>query len=116
AKFPVTRDFPWVNLLMFAGGLTLLGIGLVRAYRQPALHRGRIFGPILTLIGAAGVGLFCWGIFYVARQMPASTGAPRVGQKAPDFTLPDQDGNPVALAELLSTPPAGARPDVKPAG
>jgi hypothetical protein len=35
-------------------------------------------------------------------SMPASTGAPRVGQKAPHFTLPDQNGKSVALADLLS--------------
>jgi len=29
----------------------------------------------------------------------------KVGDKAPDFTLPDQDGKPVALAEALRTGP-----------
>ena len=40
-------------------------------------------------------------------QLPPSTGAPHAGQKAPGFTLPDQDGKPVSLAELLK-PAAGA--------
>jgi hypothetical protein len=105
ARFPVTRDFPWVNLLMFAGGLTLLGVGLVRAFRKPDAYRGRIFGPALALLSVLGIAFFCWGIFYIARQLPASEAAPRVGAKAPDFTLPDQDGKPVALAGLLSSPP-----------
>jgi Peroxiredoxin len=26
------------------------------------------------------------------------------GDQAPDFTLPDQDGNPVALSDLRGTP------------
>ena len=34
--------------------------------------------------------LFGYGVFYELRQMPASSGAPRVGEKAPEFTLPDQ--------------------------
>jgi peroxiredoxin len=34
--------------------------------------------------------------------LPASAAAPRVGQKAPDFTLPDQNGRTVALADLIS--------------
>jgi hypothetical protein len=40
-------------------------------------------------------------------QLPPSTGAPHVGQKAPSFTLPDQQGKPESLADLLK-PAAGA--------
>lgn len=40
-------------------------------------------------------------------QLPPSTGAPRVGQKAPAFILSGQDGKQVSLAELLK-PAAGA--------
>jgi peroxiredoxin len=35
-------------------------------------------------------------------------GAPRVGQKAPEFMLPDQNEKPVALADLLSNSKAVA--------
>jgi len=41
-------------------------------------------------------------------QLPLSSGAPSVGQKAPSFTLPDQHGKPVSRADLLK-PGAGAR-------
>jgi hypothetical protein len=107
ALVPVTRDFPWVNLLLFCGGGILLATGLVRAFRQPELYRGKIFGPILAALSLLVVGLFAYGVFYIVRQMPASAGAPRVGEKAPEFTLPDQDGKPVALADLRSS--GGAR-------
>jgi hypothetical protein len=103
ARFPVTRDFPWVNLLLLAAGLVALGVGLARAFREPQRYRGRIFGSVLAALGLLGTGLFCVGTFYVARQLPASASAPRVGQRAPDFVLPDQDGKPVALAGLLSS-------------
>lgn len=117
AQFPATRDFPWVNLLMLAAGAALLVVGLVRAFRKPDQYRGRIFGSALTLVSLLGIGMFCWGVFIEARHLPASAAAPRVGQKAPDFTLPDQDGRLVTLAELLSTPatpptaPAAVRPN-----
>lgn len=101
--YPVTRDFPWLNLVLFAVGLGLLGAGLVRAYRKPDVYRGRIVGPVVTLLSLAGVFVFCYGLLVIARQLPASAGTPRVGQKAPDFTLPDQDGKPVALGELLTS-------------
>src|SRR5205085_563579 len=100
AQFPATRDFPWANLLLFAVGAVLLAVGLVRAFRRPQAYRGRIFGSALTLLSCLGIGFFCWGVFVEARHLPASAAAPRLGQRAPDFTLPDQDGRPVTLAEL----------------
>src|SRR6266850_300602 len=108
ALFPLTRDFPWVNLLLFAGGAVLLCKGLLRAIREPKLYRGKMLGSILALLSLAGICFFSYGLFYVARQLPAATEAPRVGQKAPDFTLPDQNGKTVTLAELLTSAPTGA--------
>jgi AhpC/TSA family len=100
--FPMTRDFPWANLSLFGIGGILLVAGLVRAFGKPQLYRGKVFGTIFAVLGIAGFGLFAYAIFYELREMPASTSAPRVGEKAPDFTLPDQNGKPVALADLVS--------------
>jgi hypothetical protein len=103
-QFPVTRDFPWANLLLLVAGGGLLALGLARSFRKPQLYRGKIVGSILTLLSVSGVSLFLYGIFYHARLLPPSGAAPRVGQKAPDFTLPDQNGNAVTLAGLLASP------------
>jgi hypothetical protein len=105
--FPITRDLPWANLLLFVAGGVLLAMGLVRAVRQPQLYRGKFFGPVLALLSVAGVGFFVYGLLYMGRQLPASAAAPRVGQKAPDITLPDQNGKRMTLADLLASPPAG---------
>ncbi len=103
AQFPITRDFPWANLLLFAIGGFLLFTGIVRALREPQIYRGKIFGPILATLSVLIFALFAYGMFYVVRQMPPSKGAPRVGAKAPDFTLPAQNGIPVTLSQLEST-------------
>jgi len=104
ARFPLTRDLPWANILLFALGQLLVAAGIVRAFRQPEVYRGRISGIVLETLSAALFGFFLIGAFFIAKQLPPPTGAPQVGQKAPDFTLPDQNGNPVTLSKLLGTP------------
>jgi hypothetical protein len=103
ARFPAMRDFPWLNLGLLGIGAVLLILGLVRAFGQPARYRGRVLGSVLAVLGATGIAFFLYIIFFVLRQVPPSTGAPRVGERAPSFTLPDQDGRPVSLTDVLSS-------------
>jgi hypothetical protein len=114
-RYPITRDIPWVNWLLFAAAVMLLFAGLRRAFRQPQLYRGKIFGPILGTLSLLVLALFGATIFYFSRQLPQSTRAPRVGSQAPGFTLTDTHGNAVTLANLLSSPidpgnPASPKP------
>jgi hypothetical protein len=103
-QFPITRDFPWANLLLFTIAGFLLLLGLARAFGNPKRYQGKIVGPILATLSLLIFGFFSYEIFYVLRQVPASSAAPRVGQKAPEFTLPNRDGKPVSLTDLLSSP------------
>jgi hypothetical protein len=104
AQFPITRDFPWANLLLFGIGAVLLIVGLFRAFGRPQRYRGKVFGSIFTAIAVLLIAFFSYGIFYALRQVPSSAGAPQVGQIAPDFILVDQNGKPVGLGDLLSGP------------
>ena len=106
AQFPIPRDFPSANLLLFAIGGALLLIGLFRAFGRPQLYHGKIFGSIFSVLSLSLFAFFCYEIFYVLKQVPLSAQAPRVGEKAPEFSLPDQNGKQIALADLLS--PNGA--------
>jgi len=107
-QFPATRDVPWVNFVLFAAGLALLVIGLKRAFGQPAIYHGKIFGPILTGLSLLVAGMFGYIVVFELRDLPASAGAPHVGQKAPEFTLTDQDDRPISLGDLLSSPASNA--------
>ena len=107
--YPVTRDFPWANLLLFLVAAVLLLVGLRRAFASG--RRGsKILGAIVTTLGVLVIGFFLFAFFIGGRSLPASTGAPQVGQKAPDFTLTDSGGKAVSLNELLSTPVNGNAP------
>ena len=99
--FPVTRDFPWVNLLLFVTGICLLALGLKRAFRDSKIYRGKVVGSILTALSLTVFGLFCYGIFFASKDVPHADNAPRVGRAAPDFTLASADGSQVALSGLL---------------
>ena len=104
ARFPVTRDFPWANLALMALAVFLVFVGVVRAFRQPDVYRGKVSGSILGVLTVLLVGFFLLDIFYATKLVPASHGAPKVGQVAPDFTLPDSQGNLVTLSSLLNSP------------
>jgi hypothetical protein len=108
SKFPVTRDFPWANLLLFAVAAALLILGLRRAFTQPSLYRGKIFGPILAALSVAVFVFFSYAVFVAARQLPSAKASPQVGDQAPEFTLLDTNAKPVTLSELLSAPLPGS--------
>jgi hypothetical protein len=107
-NFPATRDLPWANWLLFALGLALLGAGISRAFRAPERYKGKVAGPIFGVLSLAVVGLFLFFTLVFSRQLPDAAGAPRVGQQAPDFTLPDTQGRPVRLYDELG--PQGGAP------
>jgi uncharacterized BrkB/YihY/UPF0761 family membrane protein len=110
--FPVTRNFPWVNLLLFAVAAALLLVGLRRAFARDKPHpmRSKIAAIVVAVLSLAIFGFFIATIFIIARNLPASQRAPQVGQKAPDFSLSDTNGNSVSLSKLLASPLNGKAP------
>jgi hypothetical protein len=108
--FETTRDFPWANLLLIAGAVVLLILGLRKGFSKDRSKLSKVVTSLATVLGLLICGLFVFVYFIGARQLPASAGAPQVGQKAPEFTLTDTNNKPVSLAELLTTPVAGKPP------
>ena len=98
-RFPITRDVPWINLILFVAAIALLISGFRRARRK-----------IWAGIGVAvGILVFIGFVFVVTigSRLPLSPSAPRVGQKAPDFALLDSTRHQVSLAQLLASSPRG---------
>ncbi|MGA3088324.1 MAG: hypothetical protein ABSD75_06910 [Terriglobales bacterium] len=99
-KVPGQRAIPWLSVLLAAAGLVLLVRGLQHAFGQPPVYRRRILSSILSLVSLLLASL-AFFVFFYARALPPSLAAPHVGQKAPDFTLPDTAGQPVSLDGML---------------
>ena len=95
SRFPVTRDVPWVPFLLFVIAAVLLVSGWRRA-------TGKILPSIVAVLGFLLMGFFTYLVTIDSRDVPASAGAPAVGQKAPEFTLADTNNRPVSLASALA--------------
>ena len=100
---------PWINLTLPAIGLIFLLIGVVRAFGQSQIYRGKIWGSIAAGLAALFLAASAW-FFVQVRNIPHSVGAPQVEQRVPDFTLPDSNGQPVALAQLFAASPGMPQP------
>ena len=105
----IVRVVPWINLFLPAIGLICLLIGLARAFARPVIYGGKIWGSIVAVIAL----LLLAGnivLFRHTRDVPKSAGAPQVGQRLPDFTLPDSSGQPTSLSQLFSASGDGSQP------
>ena len=94
-RWPITRDVPWTAFLCFIIALVLMIGGLRRAPKK-------LWPSVVTVIGVALMAFFTIGVTVLSR-VPASAGAPAVGAKAPDFTLPDTNHKNVSLAQLTAS-------------
>ena len=95
AQFPATRDVPWVSFLLLLAAAVLLVTGWRRAPRK-------IGASIVAVLGFIVIGGFTFLVTVGSRNMPAAAGAPAVGAKAPEFTLPDTQNRPVSLSAALN--------------
>jgi hypothetical protein len=110
---PGPKLIAWLGVALAIAALVCAVIGVMRAFRQPQVYGGKVSSSILGVLSL----LIC-GLVAVAsigsRALPVATHAPQVGQKVPDFTLADSNGNKVSLGQLLgkadSSPSASANP------
>ena len=103
-RWPITREVPWVNLILFAIALVLLFFGLRRAFKPDKRIVSKIFSSLAAVFGVVLLAGLLFVVYVMGSWLPASSAAPRVGQKAPDFTLTDLNDKPVTLSQLLTEP------------
>ena len=97
---PGQHFIPWLSLLLAAVALVFLAGGQRAVFRRAQTLRGKIFSSIVTVVALLLVGVTIFS-FVSARALPNATGTPKVGDKAPDFTLADTSGRPISLDQLF---------------
>lgn len=102
SQWSVSTDYRWLSVGLFVIAGIFVLVGLRRAFAAGRGKLSKITAAILTLLSGAVFGLFVFLAFFMSTWLPKSTGAPQVGQKAPDFTLTDTNGKQVSLSETLS--------------
>jgi hypothetical protein len=105
----ITHVLPWINLVAPAIAVIFLVVGLTRAFRGQAVYGGKVWGSVVTVLAL----LFLAGnvvLFRISRDVPKSAGAPRVGQRLAEFTLPDSSGQQTALSQFFAASAGGAPP------
>jgi len=105
-----TRDFPWANLVLFALAALLVFMGIRRAFAPDRRRLSKIVASVVATLSVLIIAMFIFVAFVASRWLPASTAAPQVSQKAPDFSLTDTSNKTVSLTELISQPINGQPP------
>jgi hypothetical protein len=97
-RVAIIRNHPEGYVIAFALATALAALGVARAQ-----HRR---WPAWLVLGFTGLLFFAGAWFdFVAARVPATPTALHLGERAPDFTLPDATGRPVALADYRGKKP-----------
>ena len=102
-KVPGQNALPWLSLALATAAVILVLAGVKRAFFEPQLYRGKVAGSIITVVSVLLFAVTVFG-FVTARKLPGTAGVPQVGQKAPDFTLADTNGQNISLANCSPLP------------
>ena len=95
-RMPVVRNHPELYLVAFALATLIAAAASWRAARWPNVVALALSAVLLVLGGYFN---------FVLARVPATATALKVGEPAPDFTLPDATGAPVSLASFRDRTP-----------
>src|ERR1041385_8420972 len=97
---PAPRLIVWLGVVFTIAAIVCAVIGIMRASRQPQVYGGQVSSFVLGVLSLLICALVALASI-TSRALPAATNAPQVGQKVPDFTLADTNGNKISLDLLL---------------
>jgi hypothetical protein len=112
---PGQRAIPWLSVALAIAALVCAAVGIMRAFRQQQVYGGKVSSSIFGVLSLLICGLVAIAAV-TSRALPSSAEAPQVGQKVPDFTLADTNGNKISLGQLLGKADASALPHSATAG
>src|SRR5688572_5410399 len=72
SAWPLTRDFPWVNILLFLAAIALLIGGLRRAFGPGRGLISRVGAVVIAAMSGAALGFFILVAFVAATWLPKS--------------------------------------------
>jgi len=104
ARLPATlRDRPWPFEIVTVAAALATAVLMVFAYRQ---RRSRAVATVAAVLAVANATLLLLLVHVLTFALPPPPPATAlgVGLPAPDFTLPDETGTPVALASMRGHP------------
>ena len=71
ARWAITREFPWVNLILFAIAIVFLFLGLRRAFKPDKRIVSKIFSSLAAALGVLFFAALLFGVFVAGRWLPA---------------------------------------------
>ena len=95
-RMPVVRNHPELYLVAFALATLIAAAASWRAARWPNVVALALSAVLLVLGGYFN---------FVLARVPATATALKIGEPAPDFTLPDATGTPISLASFRDRTP-----------
>lgn len=99
-QYPDLRDTPVLNMPFVLVGACVSCLGAWRAFFKSNVYRGKILGSISLAFSLFLSGLFGVYIVYISYQVPPPTEVTKNLSTLPDFSLKDQNGNPVSPSDF----------------
>jgi len=87
--------------MCICGSLSVYGAWRRRLAVATVVRRTLFFGAFLAVMGNVNYAHY---VYYYSHTVPDAQGAPRVGEPAPEFTVPDPSGGSWSLQAFKGTP------------